>query len=67
MLLLKNMVAPGEVDAELAREVKEECAKFGPVNSCTVYEHKVKSKLESWKAGKAPPHHTHMPHMQKRK
>ena len=33
-------VAPGEVDGELAREVQEECGKFGPVRECIVYEHK---------------------------
>lgn len=33
------MVGPGEVDAELQDEVKEECAsKYGPVDKCLVYE-----------------------------
>ena len=40
VVCLKNMVAPGEVDAELAKEVQEECGKFGPVRECIVYEHK---------------------------
>ena len=38
VLLMKNMVAPGNV-AGLADEVGGECAKFGPVRSCVVYEH----------------------------
>jgi splicing factor 45 len=33
------MVGPGEVDAELQDEVKEECSsKYGPVNKCVIYE-----------------------------
>lgn len=38
VLLLKNMVGPGEVDSELEKEVQEECSKFGPVRTCVVYE-----------------------------
>lgn len=38
VLLLKNMVGPGEVDAELEGETKEECSKFGPVRKCTIRE-----------------------------
>jgi hypothetical protein len=45
VLLLKNMVGPGDVDGELAKEVADECAKFGPVANCVVYEHKAKHKL----------------------
>ncbi|CAM9617700.1 unnamed protein product, partial [Heterosigma akashiwo] len=38
VVLLKNMVAPGEVDQDLAPETKEECAKYGPVSECVVHE-----------------------------
>ncbi|GAB9469368.1 hypothetical protein Gpo141_00006647 [Globisporangium polare] len=39
VILLKNMVGPGEVDDELQEEVKEECAeKYGPVEKCLIYE-----------------------------
>lgn len=32
------MVGPGEVDEDLASETAEECAKFGPVVRCKIYE-----------------------------
>ncbi|KDO17803.1 hypothetical protein SPRG_16790 [Saprolegnia parasitica CBS 223.65] len=39
VLLLQNMVGPGEVDDDLEGEVKEECqSKYGPVVKCIVYE-----------------------------
>lgn len=38
MLLLKNMVGPGEVDADLSSEIGEECSKYGEVLKVTVYE-----------------------------
>lgn len=38
VLLLRNMVGPGEVDNDLEPEVKEECKKYGDVVSCVVYE-----------------------------
>uniref|UniRef100_A0AAV1UH18 RRM domain-containing protein n=1 Tax=Peronospora matthiolae TaxID=2874970 RepID=A0AAV1UH18_9STRA len=39
VVLLKNMVGPGEVDDELQDEVKGECSeKYGPVTKCVVYE-----------------------------
>ena len=38
VLLLKNMVGPGEVDDELNAEIGEECSKFGEVLRVTVYE-----------------------------
>jgi splicing factor 45 len=38
ILLLKNMVAPGEVDDDLEPEVKEECSKYGQVNNVTVFQ-----------------------------
>lgn len=39
VVLLQNMVGPGEVDDELQDEVKEECeAKYGRVTACVVYE-----------------------------
>ena len=31
VLLLKNMVGPGEVDADLSAEIGEECSKYGEV------------------------------------
>lgn len=38
MLLLKNVVAPGEVDAELRGEVGSECSKYGEVVDVLVHE-----------------------------
>ena len=38
VVLLKNMVGPGEVDTTLEAETAEECARFGRVERCTVYE-----------------------------
>lgn len=38
VLLLKNMVAPQDVDDLLAEETKQECLKYGPVARCIVYE-----------------------------
>ncbi|KAF4145290.1 RNA recognition motif-containing protein [Phytophthora infestans] len=39
VVLLQNMVGPGEVDDELQEEVKEECSeKYGPVTRCVIYE-----------------------------
>ncbi|KAF0697621.1 Aste57867_11711 [Aphanomyces stellatus] len=39
VLLLLNMVGPGDVDDELEGEVKEECeTKYGPVKQCLIYE-----------------------------
>ncbi|KAL4160148.1 hypothetical protein PRNP1_000719 [Phytophthora ramorum] len=39
VVLLKNMVGPGEVDDELQDEVKGECAEtYGPVTKCVIYE-----------------------------
>ncbi|OQS04399.1 hypothetical protein THRCLA_03358 [Thraustotheca clavata] len=39
VLLLQNMVGPGQVDDDLQEEVKEECqSKYGPVVKCLVYE-----------------------------
>lgn len=38
VLLLRNMVGPGEVDAELEPETKEECSKYGEVIKCQIYE-----------------------------
>ena len=32
------MVGPGEVDAELEPETAEECAKYGKVIKCVIYE-----------------------------
>jgi len=38
VLLLKNMVGPGEVDADLSAEIGEECSKYGEVVKVTVHE-----------------------------
>ena len=38
VLMLKNMVGPGEVDADLSGEIGEECSKYGEVIKVTVYE-----------------------------
>ncbi|XP_050307227.1 splicing factor 45 [Anthonomus grandis grandis] len=39
VVLLKNMVGPGEVDDDLEPEVKDECnTKYGPVVSCIIHE-----------------------------
>lgn len=38
ILLLQNMVGPGEVDDDLEAETKEECTKYGEVIKCLIYE-----------------------------
>ena len=38
VVLLKNMVGPGEVDDMLAEECKQECSKYGPVDTCVIFE-----------------------------
>lgn len=38
ILLLQNMVGPGEVDDDLEAETKEECKKYGDVVKCLIYE-----------------------------
>ncbi|CAF2770817.1 unnamed protein product [Rotaria sp. Silwood2] len=38
VILLKNMVGPGEVDDLLDSETKEECQKYGEVEKCLIYE-----------------------------
>ncbi|KAG7385321.1 Splicing factor 45 [Phytophthora pseudosyringae] len=39
VVLLQNMVGPGEVDDELQDEVKGECSEtYGPVEKCMIYE-----------------------------
>lgn len=38
VLLLRNVVAPGEVDEDLEDEVAEECEKFGPVVRVLIFE-----------------------------
>uniref|UniRef100_A0A1E1X613 Splicing factor 45 n=1 Tax=Amblyomma aureolatum TaxID=187763 RepID=A0A1E1X613_9ACAR len=38
VVLLKNMVGPGEVDDDLEPETKEECSKYGEVVRCLIYE-----------------------------
>lgn len=38
VVLLENMVGPGEVDDDLQPEVMEECRKYGEVSNCLIYE-----------------------------
>jgi len=38
VILLRNMVGPGEVDDSLESETMEECSVHGPVEQCRVYE-----------------------------
>ncbi|KAJ3038460.1 hypothetical protein HK097_003161 [Rhizophlyctis rosea] len=38
VILLTNMVGPGEVDDDLERETAEECGRFGRVVKCVVHE-----------------------------
>ncbi|UXI20477.1 ribosome associated membrane protein [Sarcoptes scabiei] len=38
VVLLRNMVGPGEVDNELEPETKEECSKYGEVIRCRIDE-----------------------------
>lgn len=38
VVLLQNMVGPGEVDEDLEVETKEECEKYGAVSKCLIYE-----------------------------
>jgi splicing factor 45 len=38
VVLLKNMVGPGEVDDDLEPETKEECSKYGEVFKCVIFE-----------------------------
>ncbi|XP_022673012.1 splicing factor 45-like isoform X3 [Varroa destructor] len=38
VVLLRNMVGPGEVDEELEPETKEECGRYGEVVKCVIHE-----------------------------
>lgn len=38
VIMLQNMVGPGEVDENLEDETKEECEKYGKVIKCLIYE-----------------------------
>ena len=38
MVLLRNMVGPGEVDPDLEDEVANECSKYGTVQSVMIFE-----------------------------
>ncbi|CAG5129306.1 unnamed protein product [Candidula unifasciata] len=38
VVILQNMVGPGEVDEDLEPETAEECTKYGKVNKCVIYE-----------------------------
>lgn len=42
VLLLLNMVGPGEVDSGLQAEIEEECTKYGPVEKVAIHECKVR-------------------------
>lgn len=48
VVLLTNMVGPGDVDDELQGETEAECGKYGRVKQCLVFE---------VKAGAVPPEH----------
>jgi hypothetical protein len=43
IVLLRNMVGPGEVDDMLQHETADECGKYGKVERCLIFE--VKSQL----------------------
>jgi len=47
VILLRNMVAPGDVDDDLEGETKEECQKYGEVNRCVIFEMKEKGPEEA--------------------
>lgn len=38
VVLLRNMVGPGEVDDDLEPETQEECSKYGDVTKCVIFE-----------------------------
>jgi len=38
VIVLRNMVGPGEVDDDLESETAEECSKFGKVIKCVIFE-----------------------------
>jgi len=38
VIMLQNMVGPGEVDEDLEPETAEECTKYGKVNKCVIFE-----------------------------
>lgn len=38
VLMMTNLVRPGEVDDQLQSEIASECEKFGPVLSCVIFE-----------------------------
>lgn len=38
VIMLENMVGPGEVDDDLQPEVAEECSKYGKVTKCLIFE-----------------------------
>lgn len=53
VLLLKNMVGPGEVDAELRNEIGEECSRFGEVVDVVVRELPAEIEVEAGGEGGA--------------
>lgn len=38
VILLTNMVGPGEVDDMLQEETADECSKYGKVERCLIFE-----------------------------
>jgi splicing factor 45 len=58
VIMLRNMVGRGEVDADLEPEVREECSKFGEVVNCAVYQ-----VPESMVNGKKVPHLSRASHL----
>ncbi|XP_033114559.1 splicing factor 45-like [Anneissia japonica] len=47
VVLLMNMVGPGEVDEDLEPETAEECSKYGPVTKVVIYEEPDKVEEEA--------------------
>lgn len=41
VILLTNMVGPGEVDDILQEETADECSKYGKVERCLIFEVKI--------------------------
>lgn len=48
IIVLRNMVLPGQVDKELEEEVTSECTKFGQVERVVIYEEKATKEREAF-------------------